>query len=248
MARQDDERSTDRDKAPQDRATVRAVDRAFDLLSSFSAEQRTMTLTEAARAVDLPLSTVSRLLATLEASQFVRRLPDGRYMPGGKLLQIGVTALHGVELYDSSEPHLARLAELTGESANLAVPAGDDMALYLRQVPTRHSVRHANWIGRTVPIVGTAIGEALCGKVNKRGFAHRNATVEPDVTAVAAPVYGADGQIVAAISVTAPSYRVDDLIVARTGDRLVEEAAEMSAGLGASLPLRPSGRRSSASR
>ncbi|WP_197435786.1 IclR family transcriptional regulator [Agrobacterium vitis] len=223
----------ERDGAGQDRATVRSVERAFDILGCFSAEHKTITLTEAARAVGLPLSTVSRLLGTLEASQFVRRLADGRYMPGGRLLRIGVVALHGVELYDVSEEYLERLASLTGESANLAIPANEGQVLYLRQVASRHSVRHDNWIGRSVPLEGTAIGDAVSGRVNAEGFSIKHATLEPDVTAVAAPVYGADGQIIAALSITSPSYRVDDTFIARAGEWLVKEARDLSSHLGA---------------
>ncbi|AHK05033.1 MULTISPECIES: IclR family transcriptional regulator [Rhizobium/Agrobacterium group] len=232
----DDEKKTEttkRDGGSQDRATVRSVERAFDLLGCFSAEQKTITLTEAARAVDLPLSTVSRLLGTLEASRFIRRLADGRYMPGGRLLRIGVVALHGVELYDVAEEYLERLASVTGESANLAIPTNDGQVLYLRQVASRHSVRHDNWIGRSVPLDGTAIGDAIAGRVNADGFSLRTTTLEPDVTAVAVPVYGADAQIIAALSVTSPSYRVDETFIARTGDRLVAEAQDLSSHLGA---------------
>lgn len=225
--------SVERDKASGDKATVRAVDRAFDLLGCFSAEQKTITLTEAARAVDLPLSTVSRLLGTLEASQFVRRLADGRYMPGGRLLRIGVIALHGVELFDTSEEYLERLAKLTGESANLAIPSDDEKALYIRQVPSRHTVRHDNWIGRSVPLEGTAMGAAIRAVVNTSGFSQLSTTLEQDVTAIAAPIYGADGLVIAAISVTAPSYRVDEKFIEQTGEWLVREARDMSANLGA---------------
>lgn len=228
-----EENGSPREKEPSDKATVRAVDRAFGILGCFSAEQRTITLTEAARAVDLPLSTVSRLLTTLEASQFVRRLPDGRYMPGGRLLRIGVVALHGVELFDASEEYLDRLARETGESANFAVPNEDASALYIRHVPTKHSVRHDNWIGRSVPLAGTAIGAALAEDLNEHGYALRSTTLEPDVTAIAAPIHGPDGKVIAAISVTAPSYRADADFVRRAGVLLVREATEMSANLGA---------------
>jgi len=238
MEEQKKTRAAERDGGGQDRATVRSVERAFDLLGCFSAEQKTITLTEAARAVDLPLSTVSRLLGTLEASKFVRRLADGRYMPGGRLLRIGVVALHGVELYDVSEEYLERLASLTGESANLAIPANDGQVLYLRQVASRHSVRHDNWIGRSVPVEGTAIGDAITGRVNAEGFSLKHTTIEPDVTAVAAPVFGADGQIIAALSVTSPSYRIDEAFISRVGELLVREARDLSSHLGAPIATR----------
>jgi IclR family transcriptional regulator, acetate operon repressor len=225
--------SDDVEPKAQDRTTVRAVERAFELLGCFSPEQKTLTMSEAARAVDLPISTVSRLLGTLETNDFVRRLPDGRYMPGGRLLRIGVVALHGVDLYDLSALHLERLAKQTGETANLGIPVAGDQVLYLRQALSQHSIRHGSWIGRAVPIAGTAIGAAIRGHIGREGYSTTRVTIEPDVTALAAPVFGADGQIVAALSVTGPTYRMDDAVVQRVGALLVRETREMSSHLGA---------------
>ncbi|MBS7810947.1 IclR family transcriptional regulator [Roseococcus pinisoli] len=212
---------------------VRAVGRAFQILSAFQAEQQTLTLSEAARAINLPVSTASRLLATLEAQNLVRRLPDGRYTLGGAMLRIGAVALHGVDLYDLSQTHLERLAEATGETANLGLPHGDDEVLYVRQVLSRHSVRHAAWIGRSVPVGRTAIGAAVKGRVGPQGYCLTRTTLEPDVTALAAPIFNADGHIVGALSVTGPSYRMDDAAVDTAASTLLHEAAAMSLHLGA---------------
>jgi DNA-binding IclR family transcriptional regulator len=160
-------------------------------------------------------------------------------MPGGKLLRVGVVALHGVELYDVAGEYLERLAEFSGESANLAIPIGDEQVLYVRQIPSRHTVRHDNWIGKSVPVEGTAIGEAAIGRVGADGYAFRNTTLEPDVTAIAAPVIGPDGRIVASFSVTVPSYRVDHGFAKRVGARLVREAWNMSEQLGAPSAMKP---------
>lgn len=229
----DPQANSDEELKVPDRSTVRAVDRAFELLGCFDAEHKTLTLSEAARAVDLPVSTVSRLLGTLETNEFVRRLPDGRYMPGGRLLRIGVIALHSFDLYDPSAVHLERIAKATGETANLGIPVPGNQVLYLRQVLSQHPVHHGSWIGRAVPMADTAIGAAINGLVDQAGYATTRATLEPDVTALAAPVHGADGQIVAALSVTGPTYRMDELTVRRAGRTLVQEAREMSSHLGA---------------
>lgn len=220
-------------KATGERNTVRSVERAFDILGCFSNDQKTISLTEAAQKAGLPVSTVSRLLATLEATDFVRRLKDGRYMPGGRLLRIGVHALNGVELFDVSEEFLERLAEGTGEAANLAVPLNETNALYLRQVQTHKSVRHGNWVGLAVPLVNTAIGRAITGDVGPDGFVVSTNTIDQDVTAIAAPIRDASGEIVAAVNITAPSYRVDDAFVDMGSKLLVSEAQKLSELLGA---------------
>ena len=222
-----------------DRATVRAVERAFNVLECFNVEQRTLSLTEAARGVGLPLSTVSRLLATLEAGDFVRRTTEGRYMPGGRLLRIGVMALHGIDLYDVAAPYLDQVASFTGETANLGVRVAGDKVLYIRQALSGHSIRHADWIGRTVPIEGTAIGAAISGKSGRDGVSLARVTLEPDVVALAAPLIGAEGDIVGAISVTGPSYRMTDASIESARVALLGAAKAISTSLGASSNARP---------
>ncbi|MGA8335573.1 MAG: IclR family transcriptional regulator C-terminal domain-containing protein, partial [Solirubrobacteraceae bacterium] len=57
--------------------------------------------------------------------------------------------------------------------------------------------------------------------------------VEPDVTSIAAPVYGPDGKIAAALSVLAPNYRVSPARIDACGRAVAAHAAELSQSLGA---------------
>ena len=88
----------------------------------------------------------ARDAATLEAARFIRRHDDGAYGMGSRLLQLGLTAL-STSLYQVAEPHLRALAEATGETANLGVRNEDGGVMYLRQVESRHAIRHATWVG-----------------------------------------------------------------------------------------------------
>ena len=212
---------------------VRAVQRAFDLLARVGA-QPAPTLSELARASALPVSTVARLLATLERAGFVHRNGENRYAPGARLVQIGLSAMRGMNVYELSEPHLRRLSEASGETANLAVRVDQDNAVYLRQVVSPHSIRHASWLGRMLPLRKTAIGAALLGKVGSNGYVVRRDTLERGVTAIAAPVRGAGGEIAAGFSITGPSYRIGEKEVQRFGALVREEAQRASVALGAS--------------
>lgn len=211
---------------------VRAVRRAFDLLARVGA-QPAPTLSELARASALPVSTVARLLATLERAGFVHRNGDNRYAPGARLVQIGLSAMRGMNVYELSEPHLRRLSEASGETANLAVRVDKENAVYLRQVVSPHSIHHASWLGRMLPLKKTAIGAALLGKAGASGYVVRRDTLERGVTAIAAPVRGGDGEIVAGFSITGPSYRIGDKEVRRFGALVREEAQRASIALGA---------------
>ena len=217
---------------------VRAVQRAFDLLALLGTQSESSTLSGLARDSGLPVSTVARLLATLEHSALVRRDPGGRYGPGTRLMQIGLASLRGFSVYDMAEPHLRRLSESSGETANLAVRADTGHAIYLRQVVSPRSIHHASWLGRTLSLRKTAIGAALLGNVEPNGYVARRNTLEPGVTAIAAPVYGPAGEIIAAFSITGPSFRITERDVARFGARVVKAARVASAELGAPPPRR----------
>lgn len=210
---------------------TRAVERALVLLSAVA--EGGGTLTELARAAELSPSTASRLLTTLAAQELVRRDDHGRYRAGTRLRRLAAASLREDPLYELAGPHLEALAGETGETANLAVAADERQIVYLRQVASRNLVQTAGWVGRTIPRRGTALGFAMRGSVNECGYAARAGAVEPDVTSIAAPVFGAGGEIAGALSVLAPTYRSPAPRVERCGRAVARHAAELSRSLGA---------------
>jgi DNA-binding IclR family transcriptional regulator len=211
-------------------AGTRTVIRALTLLDMVAGTDGGATLSEAARAVELSPSTAMRLLNTLQSHGYLSRDGAGRFGAGPTLLRVGANALRRDPLYERAAPYLAGLAERTGETANLAIRDGRS-AVYLRSVPSPQAVRHVSWIGRGVPLTGTALGAALRGDVGEQGYTVAAAAVEPDVTAIAAPVRGEDGGVVAALSITGPSFRFAEGDLRRCGLALVESATHLTADL-----------------
>jgi len=214
---------------------TRTVERALTLLSAVAEDGG--TLSQLARAAELSPSTASRLLTTLAGQEFVRRDEYGRYGPGTRLRQLAAGALRSDPVYELAGPHLAALASETGETANLAVAADGKRAVYLRQVASPKLVQTASWAGRTIPRRGTALGAALRGAVGDGGYVARGGAVEPDVTSIAAPVYGADGEIAGALSVLAPNYRTSSGRIDACGQAVARHAAELSRSLGAPVAV-----------
>ena len=70
---------------------------------------------------------------------------------------------------------MEELATETGESVYLSVEGHAATALYIGIVEGTHSVRHASWVGRTVPLDTSAAGHALRGKVSRRRVRRRRA-------------------------------------------------------------------------
>lgn len=209
--------------------STRTVERALSLLANVCEEGST-SLADAARAVDLSPSTALRLLRTLEASGFVRRDEAGSYRAGSRLMQLGAQALGHESIIDVCHDEMVGLEEATGESVYLSVTGHADSALYISIVEGSHSVRHANWVGRTVPMAGSAAGLVLTGQTPPEGFVVVERGIERDVTAIASPITAA-GRIVAAISILVPSYRLSDASGQQCGALLAAAARRLSAGL-----------------
>lgn len=217
-------------------APTRAVERALALLAAVCGSD-SPSLTECARSTDLPTSTALRLLRTLEQADFVTRDDDGTYRAGPHLVQLGARAFSQQVVVGAARPAMARLVDATGESAYLSVPGPGDTALYVATVEGTHSVRHTGWTGRTGPLAGSAVGAVLTGRTPAAGFVAMRSVIEPDVTAIAAPVVH-HGTTIAALSIVGPVYRIDDATAARYGRMLAREASDVSAMLGADRPGR----------
>lgn len=203
-------------------SSTRTVDRAL-LLLGIVCNRGSVSLADAARDAELSASTALRLLRTLESSEFVRRDEANRYSPGPRIVQLGALALGNESLISLADGAMSRMVERTGESCYLSIRGAGETALYIAIVEGTHSVRHASWVGRTMPLKGTAAGTALTGDVESGGFAVNKQGLEVDVTAVAVPIL-AGKRVVAALSSVVPSYRIDDEQIEMFGELLAHEA------------------------
>ncbi len=136
--------------------------RALDVLEALAAAGGTASLGDLAAACGLPAPTLHRLAGTLVDRGYLRQLPDRRYSLGSRLVPLGADA-HAL-LGERALPVLRALAELTGESANLAVLT-QGRAEYVAQVPGRHTMRTFTEVGNRVALHCTGVGKALLAAV-----------------------------------------------------------------------------------
>ena len=126
---------------------VQSVARAVAILRCLATNEAGVT--QIAAIVDLPKSTVSRLLSTLQELGAVTPT-DGGYRIGPLLTELatGATQHHG--LIAVAMPLLERLVEVSGEDAGLSV-LDQDTTLYLAQVGAAGEVQMRDWTGERVP-------------------------------------------------------------------------------------------------
>jgi IclR family acetate operon transcriptional repressor len=141
---------------------VQSVGRVLDLLEIVSDAGGEIGLSELATRSGLPLPSIHRLVRTLVQRGYMRQLPNRRYALGARLIPLGQVA--GSMLGTWARPVLTGLVDALGESANLAV-LDHDSAMYVGQVPSRHTMRMFTEVGRRVPVHCTGVGKALLSQL-----------------------------------------------------------------------------------
>lgn len=141
--------------------SIRAVDRALDVLLCFSRQAPQLTLTQIAEQVGMNKSTVHRLLATLERKRFLQRDPDtGFYRLGIRLLQMAYLTLEHNDLRQLAAPILRRLCEQNRETITLSVLDEADV-VFLDVIESPQRVKLAASTGQRLPAFSTAAGKAI---------------------------------------------------------------------------------------
>lgn len=140
---------------------VQSIQRAVLLLKAFDVERAELGISELSRAVELPKSTVARMLATLEHEGLVERV-DGseKYRLGFLLVRLAGRVAHTRDLRSVARPVLRELGERSRESVHLALLDGDEV-VNVEQLPGPHLVAETNWLGRRTPLHCAANGKAI---------------------------------------------------------------------------------------
>jgi DNA-binding IclR family transcriptional regulator len=228
---------------------VAAVERALLILSALASATEPSSLAQLARATGLYKSTMLRIIASLDAAGYVMRLRDGRYGIGASAYRLGLAYERQNALRDQVLPVLHDLVENGTESASFHVMHGSDTRMCLFRVNSRHSTLDRVDAGNILPLDRGAAGRVLLaysGKSGSRhdalrraGYALSKGERDPECAALAAPVFGATGDIVGAVSLSGPGERFTPSAVARMRKLLMRSASELTRSLGGSGPRMP---------
>jgi DNA-binding IclR family transcriptional regulator len=153
--------------------------KAFDLLRAFNSRDRVMTLSELARAAQLPKSTVHRLLARLVELDAVEHHGDGYKLSLG-LLQLGAST-PAASMRDLAMPYLAALHRWTGETVHFGVLRQFDV-VYLEKLARPDSLSALSRVGARLPANCTAVGKALLAWEDLDDLAHFLPSPMPKLT------------------------------------------------------------------
>lgn len=141
--------------------SVRAVERALDILLCFTREEPTRSLTQIAESVRMSKTTVHRLLLTLENKRFLKRdKVTGLYRLGFRFIEMASLVFHDVDLNRWARPYLQSISEQCGETVDLSVLDGAHV-IYIEVVESPQRVKIAAAVGQRLPAYCTASGKAI---------------------------------------------------------------------------------------
>lgn len=231
------------------------VEKAIDLLFHLHRQEEPRGVTELGRALDLPKSSVHRLLTALARGGLVDRDDRGRYRTGLGLVVLGLGVLDREPIVAAARSVLEDAAETTGETLFLAAARAGRLRV-LDKAEGRAFLRAAPELGAEIPAHATAVGklylafaperlaapssrerftgrtrvdaplEREIAQVRRRGWAANREEWMPGLSAVAAPVT-AGTQLVGAVALAAPSARLTPARFPECAGRVVAAAAEV---------------------
>ena len=221
---------------------VAAVDRALTILSAFDGEPNALTLAALSRRTGFYKSTLLRLIASLQAHGYVLQLPDGRYHLGPTPFRLGAVYQRANHLYDHVMPVLRQLVTAGTESPSFHVRHDARQRLCVFRVDSQHSTLDRVEAGALLPLDRGAAGKVILAFDDAKGetfAAIREAFMalsfgerDPDCAGIAAPVFGADGKLVGALSVSGPKPRFTPATIAAMSAQVLQGALRLTHALG----------------
>jgi DNA-binding IclR family transcriptional regulator len=138
-----------------------AVERALAILEAVAREPEGLSNADISRKLQIPKSSASYILRTLEAKGYLNRERDsGRYRVGLKILSLSRGALSGIDVREVALPIMRNLVEKTGLTCHLAILDGPE-AVYIEKVEPPGFIRMDTWVGRRMRVHATSVGKAL---------------------------------------------------------------------------------------
>jgi DNA-binding IclR family transcriptional regulator len=220
---------------------AQAVDRAAQLLTLVVQADEPISFTELFEDSGLARSTTSRLLAALEHNHLLERDAAGAYRCGALFALYAARHDPWSQVVRLAGPAMQALGDETRETVNLAIPRGETV-VQIAQVDSTYMLGARDWMQVTVPAHCSALGKVLYAydglalptgdleqltthslatadalrrqitAIRRAGYATTREELEIGLDAVAAPVHGSSGEVIAALGVSGPSTRLREAL------------------------------------
>lgn len=146
---------------------VNSVDRAFQILDYLKVQNRAINVSDLARNLNIPRSTVFRIIRTLEKRRYVVEVDDvGRYIIGSGIISLATPNDYLSRLRQIASPYLFELAKITGQTVQLGVLFEYEV-MYIDQIQAGGSISVVVPSEKPFPINLSAGGKVLAAYLHE---------------------------------------------------------------------------------
>lgn len=136
--------------------------KALQILETFASSAPELSLPEISKRVELPRSTVHRLVITLETAGWLRKIPNTeKYTLGLKIATLGDIANRNTSSKDIIRPILEELATKTGETVILSRSDNGRASMCIDKIESSRIIKISSTIGQYFPLCSGATGFAV---------------------------------------------------------------------------------------
>lgn len=244
-------------------SNLNTVDKVTMVIEHLSRTRDGCGVNETSRILDLDPSGVYRIMSALQKSEWVRQdSANKKYLPGVKLLEIGVSMLSNLDLRTAGEQYLTELQQVTGESCFLNLHVGSNR-IVIDQRLSHHELLYHVPIGRRAPLWLGASSKVIMAylppeeidaifsklttqkemidlnklrqeldEIRDRGFAISKGELAQGIRGIAAPVFCNGHQVLGSLSTAGPASRVSAAIARKHTPIVKNLARKISLQLG----------------
>jgi IclR family pca regulon transcriptional regulator len=156
---------------------LEALARGLRVITAFDAAHRQMTLSDVARAVELPRATARRALYTLSCLGLVE-IDAKLFRLTPKVLNLAAAYLTSNAVSTVLQPTCERIAKTVGESSTAAILDGADAVMVARAMPAGQ-LPVGLGVGYRLPAFCSALGRVLLGALDDAALDDFLARVQP---------------------------------------------------------------------
>lgn len=211
---------------PQTPTGVKSAERTLDVLELLASTDERLTLSEIARRLGTPKSSLHKLLGTMERRGWVEtdEITHTHYRVGLRALLTGTRYVDIDEVVQLSQPLLTAITETAQEASHLGRLDGADV-VYLAKRESPHPLRMYSAVGRRLPAHATAMGKAMLAQ---RPWDDVDELLPARLTALTPATITSRARLREELELTRErGYAIDD-----------EESAEMMRAVAVVLPTR----------
>ena len=217
---------------------IRSVGRALAIFDVFDKDHLSLTLQEIGARIGMPKTTAFRLVNTLDGAGFLVRLPNLEYCLSLKLVRLAGMVRSTLGIRDIARPVMVEVSRLTSETIALNTVSGNER-ICIEAMDTPSPLMSIAHPGDHVPLLFGAAGRILMAymdekelsavlksspgsrsvdraalklelaRFRRQGYALTRGQRVPGITAIAVPIFDANGAVRNNLLLTGPSVRVD---------------------------------------